>query len=103
MTRRPSERRVLMARSLARRWLEERVRPEHRLTVYFVGREVRGYPNLLRSFRDGKLKLGSVESIPDLGVIEGFDSITVWSSDAPSLAKLASWFEERGFETTGVW
>ena len=99
----PSERRVLMARSLARRWLEDQSHPEHRVTVYFVGREARGYPSLLRSFRDSRLRIGSIEPITDLGVSEGFDSVTLWSSNREGLAKLAAWFEERGFETTGVW
>lgn len=92
-----------MARNLARRWLEAAAHPEYRLTVYYVGQEIKGLPNLLRSFRDGRVKIGSVEPIPDLGISEGFDSVTVWSSDREALRRLSAWFEQRGFETTGVW
>lgn len=98
-----SEKRVVMARNLALRWLGERTRPEHRLTIYYVGREVRGLPGVLRSFRDSKLRIGSVDPIPDLGIADGFDAVTVWSSDRDALKKLAAWFESHDYETSGVW
>lgn len=103
MRRTLSERRIVMARSLARRWLDAQARPEHRLTIYYVGKDVRGIPNLLRGFRDAKLKIGSVDPIPDLGVSENFDSVTVWSSDRDALVRLAAWFEGHNYETSGVW
>jgi len=103
MGRAPSERRILMARNLAKRWLEAEVRPEHRLTIYYVGKEVRRLPDVLRGFRDAKLKIGSVDPIPDLGITEGFDCVTVWSSNREALLQLASWFESHRYETTGVW
>lgn len=92
-----------MARTLAKRWLSARLHPEHQFTVYFVGKDVKGIPNLLRSFRDARLRIGSVDPIPDLGVSEDFDSVTVWSADRDALVKLASWFETHGYETSGVW
>lgn len=92
-----------MAKNLAKRWLESSAHPEHRLTIYYVGREIKGIPNLLRSFRDAKLRIGSVDPITDLGVAEGFDSVTIWSGDRDALVRLASWFEDHGYETTGVW
>lgn len=92
-----------MAKAVARRWLEGRLRPEYRLRVYYGAREIRGVPALLRSFRDAKLKIGSVDPIPDLGVNEGIDHFEVWSSDRDGLRALQAWFEERGCETTGVW
>jgi hypothetical protein len=98
-----SERRIVMARSLAKRWLEAHTRPEHRLTIFYVGKEARGIPNLLRSFRDAKLRIGSMDPILDLGVQEDFDSVTVWSSDRDAVVRLASWFEQHGYDTTGVW
>jgi hypothetical protein len=99
----PSERRIVMARNLAKRWLEAEVRPEHRLTIYYAGKEVRGLPNVLRGFRDARLKIGKMDAIPDLGITEGFDSVTVWSSDRDALVRLAAWFEVHHYETTGVW
>ena len=97
------ESRIVMAKSLATRWLTTRTCPEYRMKVYYGAREVRGIPNLLKSFRDSKIKMGSVESIPDLGIDEHLDSVTVWSSDRVALLSLKDWFEARGFETTGVW
>lgn len=103
----PSARRVVMARRIAARWLKERVAPEYRVRVMTVGssRERRALPNLLRSFRDNKIKLGGDDLIPlpDLGVQEGFDHFIVWSSNREGLMRLAAWLEKKGFETSGVW
>lgn len=97
-----SVKRVLMARSLAERWIQDQVRPEYRFTVFSNVRDVRGIPSVLRSFRDGKIRVGSVDPIPDLGVEEGFGQVTVWTSDRTSAILLCRWFEKHGFETTGV-
>jgi hypothetical protein len=102
-TKQASIKRVVMAKMIAQQWLERQTRPEYRLRVYYAAREIRGLPALLRSFRDGKLKMGSINPIPDLGVKEDFDSFTVWSSDREGLQELQKWFETRGCETTGVW
>lgn len=100
----PSERRIVMARNLALRWLSEKAHPEHQVRIFYVGREnSRGIPGVLRAFRDSKLRIGSLEAIPDLGVSEAFDSVTVWSSDRQALKRLAAWFEGHGYETSGVW
>ena len=103
----PSEQRIVMARRLAARWLRERMKPEYRMRVLAVGpsRERRALPNLLRSFRDEKIKLGgdALEPIPDLGVREGFDEFIVWTADRNALLKLASWLENKGYETSGIW
>jgi hypothetical protein len=103
MSHKISERRIVMARKLALQWLEAHARPEHRLTVFYVGKEARGMPGLLRSFRDAKLRIGTVDPIPDLGVQEDFDSVTVWSTDRDAMVRLATWFEQHGYDTTGVW
>ena len=101
----PSEKRIVMARVVAERWLTSHVHPEHRLTVYYVGpRDGKGIPNLMRSLRDAKIKLGSdVTPIPDLGIEEAFDNITLWSADNEAMKRLAAWFEKHGYETTGAW
>jgi len=57
----------------------------------------------MKSLRDGKIAMEGVETIPDLGVRGGFDSIELWSGNREKLAKLQAWFEKRGHETTGVW
>jgi len=98
-----SENRIVMAKVIAARWLSARVHPEYRVTVYYGAREIKGIPNLLHSFRDGKIHMGSAQPVSDLGIEEGFDSITMWSANREGLIGLKDWFESRGFETTGVW
>lgn len=98
-----SERKIVMAKLVAARWLEARTHSEYRLKVYYGPREIKNLPGLLRSFRDAKLRIGSVEPIQDLGLREEFDHIEMWSSDRAKLAQLCAWFEERGLETSGVW
>ncbi len=98
-----SERRVVMAKVVALRWLEAHSHPEFRLKVYYGPRDIRNLPGLLRSFRDAKIKIGSIEPIEDLGMQEEFDHLTVWSSDHAGLVQLRDWLEARGCETSGIW
>ena len=98
-----SKRRVVMAKLVAARWIEDRARPEHHLRVYYGPREIKNMPNLFRSFRDGKLKMGSIEPIPDLGIREEFDHVALWSTNKIALKHLAEWLEARGCETSGLW
>lgn len=100
---RVSKRRVVMAKVVALRWLQDHTYPEYRLKVYYGPKEIRGVPSLLRSFRDGKLRIGSIESISDLGIREEFDHFVIWSSDQSGLVQLREWFEKRDFETSGIW
>jgi hypothetical protein len=99
----PSVRRVVMAKVVAARWLENNAQPEYRVTIHYMGKEGRRIPSLLRGFRDGHLKIGTNTQIADLGVSESFDAVTVWSRDRDQLLKLALWFDEHGYETSGVW
>lgn len=93
-----------MARSVARRWLQSKARQEYRLTVYQTSYgHVRNLPSLLRSLRDGRVKLGSVTGLSDMGVKEGFDSLSVWSSNYEGLKALNKWLTCRGVETSGIW
>ena len=103
MSDKASKRRVVMAKLVALRWVEGRTTPEYRLKVLYGAKEIRKVPQLLRSFRDGKIKLGSVEPIRDLGIQEGFDHLIVWSSQRQGMIELQGWFESRGCETSGVW
>jgi hypothetical protein len=103
MGNKASERRVVMAKMVAARWLAAHSHPEYRLKVFYGPKEIKNLPGLLRSFRDSKLRIGSVEPIPDLGIREEFDHFIIWSSNREGLIKLRQWFEERGCETTGIW
>ena len=99
----PSERRVVMAKALARQWLRKKATEEYRLKIYLGAKEIRNLPGLRRSLSDSKIKMAGVDPITDMAIEACFDSITVWSGDRDSLVTLRDWFEKRGFETTGVW
>ncbi len=103
MAEKTIEKRVVMARRVAGRWLRRVAHSEHRFKVLLGAKEIRNLPGLLRSFRDGKIAMVDVPKISDLGVKEGFDHISMWSRDRIGLIALKDWFEKRGFETTGIW
>ena len=94
-----------MAKDIAQHWLERRASAEYRLTVLYGHPDgnSRGLPRLLKAFRDGRVKLGGVESIPDLGIKTGFDSVEIWSEDREKILAVQSWLNSKGYETTGVW
>lgn len=102
MAAKPSERRVVMARNVARDWLVSRAKPEYRFRVYH-NQDLRPYANLLRSFRDKRFKLAGVEDIPDLGVREKTGSLMVWSNDWKALMSLKTFFEKKGMDTSWIW
>lgn len=98
-----SVKRVIMAKDLASRWLQSNSKPEHRLTIHYIGKEGKHIPTLLRGFRDGRCVVGSMPPIPDLGIHEAYSSVDVWSADHEAMQKLAAWFDKHGYETSGVW
>ncbi len=92
-----------MARSVSSRWLTAHLRPEYRMTVYLLGKQVHDVPMMLRYFRDGKRKFGStISPIRDLGIKVSFDAVTVWSQDYEGMSSLATWFKRNGYDTSGV-
>lgn len=104
MAKRPKvEKQVVMVRKVARRWIGRVSRVEYRFRVLYGAAEYKNLPNLLRCFRDGKVAMKGLPTIPDLGVREDFDGIEVWSANREAMLALNQWFEDRGFETTGVW
>ena len=98
-----SDKRVVMVKRVARMWLRRVAHTEYRFQVFLGAKEIKNLPGLLRSMRDGKIAMEGIPQIWDLGVKEGFDSISAWSADREGLKKLSRWFEVRGFETSGVW
>ncbi len=92
-----------MAHNVATRWLAARAQPVHYLMVYYGAQDIKNLPGLMRSFRDERIRLASVEPILDLGIREEFDHFVVWSSDQKGLVALSHWLEERGCETSGIW
>lgn len=97
------EKRVVMTKTVARRWVARVAHAEYRFKILLGSQEQKGLPGLLRSFRDRRIAMSGVGPLPDLGVKENFDYIEVWSSDHDGIVNLKDWFEKRGFETTGVW
>lgn len=100
-----------MAKSVASRWVHDTANGEYRFTIFGfpTAGDAKRFGSILRSWRDGKLHVASLvknaESrwIADLGIRENGDSIEVWASDLEGLRKLASWADERGYETSFIW
>ncbi len=104
MSKEEHQRRVVMERRVAKRWIMRLAQEQHSVTVLYQAKESgQRTANFIRAFRDGKAAVKGVPTIPDLGIDESFDGLHLWSSDREALARLATWFEKRGYETTGVW
>jgi hypothetical protein len=101
MSKKPSARRVVMTKKVARQWLLKLAKPEYRFRVF--NPNAKDYPSVLRSFRDGKIAMNNVAPLPDLGVKEDFEGFYVWSSDREALKTLQTWFAKRGLETNWIW
>jgi hypothetical protein len=97
-----TEKRIVMAHNVARRWIGRVARVEYRIRVLYGATEFKNLTNLLRCFRDGKVAMKGLSRIADMGIKEDFDGIDVWSSDYDAMVALNTWFEERGLETSGV-
>lgn len=97
------ERRVIMAKRVAVKWLQRTSQAEYRFEVLASHGVLRQIPNMLRSFRDGKVAVQGVPLIPDLGVQDQGDTLALWSRDRTAILALKNWFEKRGYETSGVW
>ena len=103
----PCNKRIVMAKKVAKRWLSESSTPMYKMTVYETcsSKPVRMLSGLLRSFRDGRLVMAGVGSIPDLGVSDGDSAgtITLWSANHEALLTLDAWLSKHGYSTTGIW
>jgi len=97
------ERRVLMAKRIATRWLIRVAKSEYRLSILYGAKGSQNLANLLRCFRDGKVAMQSVSPLSDLGVLDHGDSVEIWSSNREAVIQIKEWSEKRGYETTGVW
>ena len=98
-----SETMVLMSKRVAERWLRSVSFPEYRVRVLYGSREIRNLAGLLQSFRDGRIAMSGVPRVADLGIKESPDGLELWSRDHEGLRALTTWFEKRGFETSGLW
>lgn len=95
--------RLDMAKKIASEWLVKNTKPEYHLTVYAGFDRIRNLPSLLRSFRDQKVKLGSVNPVNDLGIKVFPDKVVLKSENQEGLRQLDEWLTQHGCETTGSW
>ena len=102
MGSKPSERRVIMAKKVASEWLTSRARAEYRIRV-FHNQDCTPYVKLLRGFRDGKVRIGKVDPLSDLGIRTEVGGFTVWSSDQNALKTLKTFLESKGMDTSWIW
>ena len=104
-SKKPSVQRVAMAKKIASAWLQQHGKPEFRLAIYQgSGRSASlNLPAMLRSFRDGKIKIAHAEPISDLGIRPEFDHVVVRSSDREGLESLEKAVWKLGYETSGVY
>lgn len=98
-----NDKKVLMTKRVAERWLRSVMYPEYRFKVLYGSKDFRNMSGLMLAFRDGKVAVQDVPRVADLGVQDGFDGLELWSRDHDGLVALQAWFERRGFETTGIW
>lgn len=101
MSEKISTKRVVMARRLAKKWLESHMTPRFKVRV-FCNQDPKHLSSLLYSWRDGRMKLGSLKPLSDLGIKSGFDFLDIWSMNKKAMVELVSYLESRGYETTGV-
>jgi len=97
------EKRVVMAKRVATRWLVRVAQSEYRLSVLYGSKGSQNMANLLRCFRDGKVAMQGVGRLSDLGVRDHGDSVELWAANREAMVQIKDWFEKRGYETSGVW
>ena len=68
MGQKPSVVRVAMAKRVAEKWLQERVAPEYRLTVFPSANSPKNLPTLLHAFRNSETRIAGIPPITDLGI-----------------------------------
>lgn len=99
--------RVVMARSVADRWLKGHTQSEYRFTVFGFAHpsKAKKFASTLRSIRDRRHKQASASlpAISDLGVKDRGDMVEVWSSNVEALRKLAKVAEAMGLNTDFIW
>ena len=94
---------VVLAKRVAEQWVKDFLKAEFRVDVYYGTGQVKNLVGLLRSVRDGKTAVEGLPLISDLGLREGYDYLSVWSSDHDKMLSLVQWLESKGYETSRLW
>jgi hypothetical protein len=95
--------RTVFAKDVASQWIRKISQAEFRFDILWGPKDIHFLPTILRAFRDGRTSLENVRPIPDLGISETDDKVSVWGTNRESLVSLKDWLERRGYETSGVW
>jgi hypothetical protein len=91
-----------MIRRVVQKWCEVNAKPEYRFDIFKNTGEKNIYI-LLKTFRDKKANLEGVPFIEDLGLKDGQDFISLWSSNKDGMKCLHEWALNKGYETSGLW
>lgn len=97
-----STKRVIMAKRVAQEWLAKNATEEYRVRVYPSLDSKTNLPSWLRSFREGRSKMGSAKPF-DFAVEEFPDHFCIRSRDYEGMKVLNAQLESYGYETTGIW
>ena len=97
------EKKTLMAKSIADLYLQKLAQAEHRIKIFYgAGGDQRSIPSLLRSFRDGRIRMVGVSPTSHIGISEEMDGLVIWSSDEEFIRTFCAWCDVRGIDHTGV-
>lgn len=97
-----SKKKIVLVKDLAKRYLDSVATNEFYFQV-FKPEPTRDLLVLLRSFRDGHSKISDLSAVKDLGLLESYDYILLWSRDKNSIQALHDWLVSQGYETSGLW
>jgi len=93
---------TLMAKRVAREWLESKSRTEYKLIVYMNGEGSNiNVASLMRTARNRKTEWSKMGPYPDLKVRAGFDFVTIRTHNKEAINEIGGFFREAGFETFG--
>jgi hypothetical protein len=93
---------TLMAKRIAKSWLESNSTTEYKLIVYMSGSNANvNLTSLIRTARNKKTSWSKNGPYPDLKVKAGFDFVIVRSQSASAIKEIGEFFQKVGFETFG--
>ncbi len=97
-----TEERVAMVKRVVHKWCTQHASLECRFDIFKKTGE-KSIFKILNMFRNGKTHLKGVPPISDLGISDGQDFVSVWSSNIEGMRQLHEWAISKGYETSGLW
>lgn len=96
------DKQTLMAKRIAKKWLESVSSTEYKLVVYMNGGGSNiNVASLIRTARNKKTHWSKMGPYPDLKVRAGFDFVTVRTHSKEAVKEIGEFFQNVGFETFG--